>query len=209
MPNSSEYFETRRFETLSNTIFAVAMTLLAYRIPTAQFLNGVPVWSTMWAAYHEQIVALLLSFVVAGMFWFSHQRRLAYEPLMTRSIVFLNLLFLLSVIALPITSGLLGRYGDARDVVVLYCGHLAVTSGLNAILWLLASIRHGQSDRAVGSIFATVIFIAATLVALVASQTDIAKFILCGAFAAPVIDTIRAARKRDSRQVHPTKREKL
>ena len=66
MPNSSEHFETRRFETLSNTIFAVAMTLLAYRIPTAEFLNGVPVWSTMWAAYHEQIVALLLSFVVAG-----------------------------------------------------------------------------------------------------------------------------------------------
>ncbi len=127
------------------------------------------------------------------MFWFSHQRRLAYEPLVTRSIVFLNLLFLLSVIALPITSGLLGRYGDARDVVALYCGHLAVTSGLNAILRLLASMPHGQSDRAVGSIFATVIFIAATLVALVASQTDIAKFILCGAFATPVIDTIRAA----------------
>ncbi len=209
MPNSSEFFETRRFETLSNTIFAVAMTLLAYRVPTPEFLNGAPDWSTMWAAYHEQIVALLLSFVVAGMFWFSHQRRLAYEPLVTRSIVFVNQLFLLSVIALPKTSGLLGRYGDARDVVVLYCAHLAVTSGLNAILWLLASMPHGQPDRAVGSIFATIILIAATLVALVASQTDIAKFILCGAFAAPVIDTIRAARGRDSRRVQTTTREKL
>ncbi len=131
------------------------------------------------------------------MFWFSHQRRLAYEPLVTRSTVFLNLLFLLSVIVLPITSGLVGTYGDARDVVVLYCGHLAVTSGLNAILWLLTSMPHGQSERAVGSIFATVTFIAAPLVALVASQTDMAKFILCAAFAAPVIDTITAARRRD------------
>jgi TMEM175 potassium channel family protein len=57
---------------------------------------------------------------------------LAYAPLATRSVVFLNLLFLLAVIALPITSGLLGTYGDARDVVVLYSGHLAVISGLNA-----------------------------------------------------------------------------
>ena len=209
MPNSGEHFETRRLETLSNTIFGVAMTLLAYRVPTAQFLNGTPVWSTIWAAYHEQIVALLLSFVVAGMFWFSHQRRLAYEPLASRSVVFLNLLFLLSIIALPITSGLFGTYGDAHDVVVLYCGHLSVTSGLNAILWLLASMPHGQSDRAIGSIFATVIFVAATLVASVAS-TYVAKIILCGAFAAPVIDTIRQHADEISRRVlHRTKREKL
>ena len=130
------------------------------------------------------------------MFWFSHQRRLAYEPLATRSIVFLNLLFLLSVIGLPITSGLLGTYGDARDVVVLYSGHLAVTSGLNSILWLLASLPHGRPDRAVGPIFATVIFIAAAFVALVASRTYIAQFMLCGAFAAPVIEAILAARRR-------------
>jgi uncharacterized membrane protein len=196
MPNSSDLFDMRRLEALSNTIFGVAMTLLAYRVPTAQFLNGAPVWSTIWAAYHPQIVALLISFAAAGMFWFSHQRRSAYAPLATRSVVFLNLLFLLAVIALPITSGLLGTYGDARDVVVLYSGHLAVISGLNAILWLLASLPRGRPDRAVGSIFATVIFIAATFVALVASLTEIAKFMLYGAFATPVIDAIMAARRR-------------
>jgi uncharacterized membrane protein len=72
MPNSGDLFDMRRLEVLSNTIFGVAMTLLAYRVPTAQFLNGAPVWSTIWAAYHEQVVALLLSFLVAGMFWFGH-----------------------------------------------------------------------------------------------------------------------------------------
>ena len=144
MPNSGNLFEMRRLEALSNTIFGVAITLLAYRVPTAQFLNGAPVWSTIWAAYHEQIVALLISFVVAGMFWLSHQRRLTYQPLAPRPVVFLNLLFLLSVIALPITSGLLGMYGEIRDVVVLYCGHLAVISGLNALLWLLACEDRGS-----------------------------------------------------------------
>ncbi len=197
MPNSGEHFEARRLEALSNTIFGVAMTLLAYRVPTAQFLNGPPVWSTIWAAYHTQFAALLLSFVAAGMFWFSHQRRLAYEPHATRSVVFLNLLFLLSVIALPITSGLFGTYEDARDVVVLYAGHLTVTSGLNTILWLVASLPRGHFERAVGSIFATVIFIAAIFAALAASQTDIARFTLCGAFAAPVIEGYMAARRRD------------
>ena len=80
MANSGDLFEMRRLEDLSNTIFGVAMTLLAYRFPTGPFPDGAPVWSTIWATYQSQIVALLLSFVVAGMFWIGHQRRLVYEP---------------------------------------------------------------------------------------------------------------------------------
>jgi len=80
MSDSVDLFEMRRLEALSNTIFGVAMTLLAYNLPKGQVLNGVPVWSTIWAAYQSQIIALLISFVVAGMFWISHQRRLAYQP---------------------------------------------------------------------------------------------------------------------------------
>jgi uncharacterized membrane protein len=120
MPASVDVFEMRRLEDLSNTIFGVAMTLLAYRVPTGQYLSGPPVWSAIWSTYQSQIVALLLSFVVAGMFWIGHQRRLVYEPLATRSVLYFNLLFLLSVIALPITTGLYGTYGNARDIVVLY-----------------------------------------------------------------------------------------
>jgi uncharacterized membrane protein len=189
-PNSVDRFEMRRLEDLSNTIFGVAMTLLAYRFPAGQFLNSAPVWSTLWSTYQSQIVALFLSFVVAGMFWIGHQRRLAYEPHAARFVVYLNLLFLLTIIALPITTGLYGTYGNARDIVVLYSCHLAVMSGLNAILWLIASLPRGQPGRAIAPVFATGIFLAAALVALVAPQTYIAPFMLCGAFATPVIEAV-------------------
>ncbi len=75
MPKTGDLLDTRRLEALSNTIFGVAMTLLAYRVPTAQFLNGAPVWSTIWAAYHTQFTALLLSFVAALMTEPEHPRR--------------------------------------------------------------------------------------------------------------------------------------
>jgi uncharacterized membrane protein len=198
MPNSVDLFEMRRLEDLSNTIFGVAMTLLAYRFPTGQFLNGAPVWSTLWSTYHSQIVALLLSFVVAGMFWISHQRRLAYEPLATRSVVYLNLLFLLSIIALPITTGLYGTHGNAHDIVVLYSSHLAVMSGLNTVLWLLACLPRNQPYRVVSPMFASGIFFTATFVAFVAPQTYITPFMWCGAFATPVIEAILATRRRNS-----------
>jgi uncharacterized membrane protein len=195
MSKSQDLFEMRRLEALSNTIFGVAMVLLAYRFPAAQFLNGAPVWSTIWAAYHAQVIALVLSFMVAGMLWLSHQRRLVYAPLVSRWIIYCNLLFLLSVIALPITTGLYATYSDARDIVVLYSAHLAVISGLNAMLWLLASLPRGQPNRVVGPIFATIVFVAAIFVASIPSQSHTVQLILCSAFATPIIDTIMASRK--------------
>jgi uncharacterized membrane protein len=197
MPNSVDLFEMRRLEDLSNTIFGVAMTLLAYRFPSGQFLSDAPVWSTIWTTYQSHIVALLLSFVVAGMFWLSHQRRLAYAPLATRSVVYVNLIFLLSVIVLPITTGLYGTYGNARDILVLYSCHLAAMGGLNGTLWLIAALPRGEPGRAVAPIFATVIFLAAVLVALVAPQTYITPFMWLSAFATPIIDTIMLRRRRN------------
>jgi uncharacterized membrane protein len=131
------------------------------------------------------------------MFWFGHQRRLAYEPLASRWVVYLNLLFLLSVIVLPVTAGLYGMYGDARDVVVLYSSHLAVMSGLNAILWFLAALPRDQLDRVAGSLFATVIFIAATFVALITSRVRLVQFMWFGAFATPIIEAIVDARRQN------------
>jgi uncharacterized membrane protein len=194
MPNSVDHFEMRRLEDLSNTIFGVAMTLLASHFPTGQLLSEPPVWSTIWSTYHSQIVALLLSFVVAGMFWISHQRRLTYEPLATRLVVYLNLLFLLSIVALPISTGLYGTHASARDVVVLYSCHLAVMSGLNSVLWLVACLRRSEPYRVFAPIFASGVFFAATVVALVAPQAYIAPFMWCGAFATPVIEAIIARR---------------
>jgi hypothetical protein len=60
MPDTVNLFEMRRLEALSNTIFGVAMTLLAYNLPKGQLLNGPPDWSTVWAAYQSQIAGKLV-----------------------------------------------------------------------------------------------------------------------------------------------------
>jgi uncharacterized membrane protein len=200
MPDSADLFEMRRLEALSNTIFGVAMTLLAYNFPKGQVLNGVPVWSNIWATYQSQVIALLISFMVAGMFWISHQRRLAYQPHATRLVVYLNLFFLLAIILLPVTTGLYGTYGNTRDIVVLYSCHLTVLGGLSIIMWLVAALPRGQASIAAGIGFAFAVFVVATFFALVAPQTYIAQFLWCFAFAAPVIDGIFERRRRKQAQ---------
>ena len=93
---------------------------------------------TSFDVYAQPVIALAISFVVAGLFWFSHHRRLAEAPEASRGVVFLNLLFLLSIIILPVTNGLYGSYRLDGVVAVIYGGHLAVIATLNGLLWILA-----------------------------------------------------------------------
>src|SRR3977135_2332818 len=69
-------FEMRRLEAVSNTIFGVAMTLLAYDLPKASRFANAPAWIDLVGAYAQPVIALMISFIVAGVFWLSHHRRL-------------------------------------------------------------------------------------------------------------------------------------
>ena len=177
-------FEMRRLEALSNTIFGVAMTLLAYDLPRASRFATAPAWSDLVRAYAQPLIALIISFVVAGLFWFSHHRRLTIAPEGSRGEVMLNLIFLLSIIGLPVTNGLYGAYRLDSVVAVTYGIHLTLIAALNALLWLLA--LRGRGNRALMAIasFPVVVFVLGTIVAGVAPS--VAQFVWCVAFAAPL-----------------------
>ena len=158
----------RRLESLSNTIFGVAMTLLAYDLPKAGSFSGLPNWTDLYHLYSGRLAGLILSFIIAGVFWFSHHRRLARQPEAGRGIVILNLLFLLSIILLPVTSGLYGNYRLSSAVAMLYGIHLSIIAGLNALLWWLCR-KHSRHEVA-AAIFPVLVFVPGTAVAAVSPQ---------------------------------------
>ena len=176
-------FEMRRLEMLSNTIFGVAMTLLAYDLPKAGSFKSAPGWIDLLNVYAQPVIALMISFIVAGLFWFSHHRRLAVAPEGSRGVVFLNLLFLLSIIILPVTNGLYGGYRLDGVVAVLYGIHLTTIATLNALLWILA--LRGRSDAVllVTALFPVLVFLIGTAVA--SASPAVAQFAWCVAFLAP------------------------
>src|ERR1700704_7035448 len=124
----------RRLEALSNTIFGVAMTLLAYDLPKASRFANAPAWIDLVGAYAQPVIALMISFIVAGVFWLSHHRRLTFAPEGSRGEVFLNLIFLLSIVMLPVTNGLYGVYRLDSVVAVSYGFHLTGISGFYVVL---------------------------------------------------------------------------
>lgn len=157
-------FEMRRLESLSNTIFGVAMTLLAYDLPRAAQFTHLPDWHDLYQAFGGRVLGMALSFIIAGIFWISHHRRLMRQPIGSRLVVMLNLLFLLSIILLPVTNALYGNYGMSSAVAVLYGLHLTAIAGLNALLWRLA-LGPGFHVELAASSFPLLVFIPGTIVA--------------------------------------------
>jgi len=184
-------------EALSNTIFGVAMTLLAYQVPKERFVTLDPTWEDIWHSYGSHLSALLLSFIVAGMFWYSHQRRLAYACEARRLEVLLNLLFLLSIIVLPVTTGLLGSYIASADVTALYGFNLTLISTLNTILWVIAAAPRRDWVAMVAPAFPTVVFVVASILGLFAPH--LARFVWPIAFAAPILAAY--VERREDRQM--------
>ncbi|HMM90757.1 TMEM175 family protein [Bradyrhizobium sp.] len=177
-------FEMRRLEMLSNTIFGVAMTLLAYDLPKASSFKEAPTWIGLIHVYAQPVIALMISFVVAGLFWFSHHRRLAVAPEAGRGVVFLNLLFLLSIIILPVTNGLYGGYRLDGVVAVIYGLHLTMIATLNLLLWILALRGQSNPHLLVTAVVPVLVFLLGTAVAFVSPM--LAQFTWGLAFLAPI-----------------------
>jgi uncharacterized membrane protein len=186
----TDQFEMRRLESLSNTVFGVAMTLLAYDLPRTGTFDALPDWSDLYRVYAGRLSALMLSFIIAGLFWISHHRRLARQPEGSRGVVMLNLLFLLSIILLPVTNGLYANYRLSSAVSALYGMHLTVIAGLNAWLWALAT--QGRTSELAGAIFPVLVFLPGTAVALFAPHY--AQYLWFLAFGALLVRRLFAAR---------------
>ncbi|MBV9066470.1 MAG: DUF1211 domain-containing protein [Methylobacteriaceae bacterium] len=187
-------FEMRRMESLSNTIFGVAMTLLAYDLPKGQISLASPNWMAIAHAYGSHLVALLLGFIVAGIFWLSHQRRLAYAPHASRVVVILNLVFLLSIILLPATTALYGTYFDVSDIVILYGAHLLIISVLNGGLWVAAVAGRGDWSMLAGPAFSSFIFLVGLIVGVFAPTAPrfVWPFAFLGTFITSFVESRRS-----------------
>ena len=185
MPDTDNLFEMRRFEALSNTVFGVAMTLLAYDLPKAGAFASTPDWSMLVQAYGGRLLSLALSFIVAGIFWLSHHRRLAQAPYARRGVVMLNIVFLLTIVVLPATNNLFSSFRLNSAVVVLYAGHLFLISGLNAFLWCLARPSGAGDHQVAASLFPVAVFLLAAIVGFFNPAAS--EWVMPLAFAAPFV----------------------
>ena len=121
----------------SDAVFAIAITLLALEIRMPEFESRPSDYELgrqllhLWPRY----LGYVMSFLVIGSYWMAHHRLFRYVVRYTRGLLWLNLLFLMSIAAVPFFSGLLGEYGDRRSVVIAYAAVIAVAGLFSTAMW--------------------------------------------------------------------------
>ena len=133
----TESHENVRLEAFCDGVFAIAMTLLIIdvKLPATDALHtNADVWN---AVYHllPTIVAFLLSFGIILITWVNHHAALRLVHKSSTSFYYANGFLLLTIVAIPLTTSLLGEFvltDHAGPAVVLYDGVLAV----QAVAWL-------------------------------------------------------------------------
>jgi uncharacterized membrane protein len=84
---------------------------------------------------YPQVESYIISFAVIAVFWISYHQVFNYFKESHISMVYLNLLFLLFITFLSITTSLVINYGSYQIPYVIYCIVVIMTSSLLALIW--------------------------------------------------------------------------
>jgi uncharacterized membrane protein len=130
-----------RLNGLSDGVFAFALTLLVLdlRLPEGILAGDL---NTKLLGLAPKVLVYLISFVVIGGAWGSHQRMLAQIRRGDGLLVWLNLFSLLCVSIMPASSALLGRFPGSIILIASFAVNAVLIQLTAKGLWQHAN-RHG------------------------------------------------------------------
>jgi uncharacterized membrane protein len=134
-----------RVEALADGIFAVAMTLLILELHVPDLAHDIVSASTLDAALFvlwPKLAAYAVGFVILGTLWIGHRYQFHYIKRTDRWLLWINLVFLLTISFLPFAVALVGSYGAFVLPVAIYGVALIVAGMCLLCQWIYATSRH-------------------------------------------------------------------
>ena len=131
---------TSRTEAFSDGIFAIAATLLVLELKVPQVEPGglADALLESWPSYATYVV----SFLTIGIIWVNHHAVLDRIREVNRPLLFMNLMFLMAVAAIPFPTALLGDYlqagHDERLAAAVYGGTMSLMGVTFGAIWAYA-----------------------------------------------------------------------
>jgi len=136
-----------RLLSLSDGIFAFAITLLILNIVLPYGTSRAEVPQTLLALW-PKFLAFLISFVVIGLYWIVHVRQFRVIRKYNTGLLWLNLLFLMFIVLIPFSTGVLSDF-EVTASVVLYAANMACAGFTATGLWIYA-VRGKLVDEKLG-----------------------------------------------------------
>jgi uncharacterized membrane protein len=129
-----------RMEALTDGIFAIAMTLLVLELKIPDLPKHASAVELLHKIGEEgpALFSFMVSFLYCGLLWVMHHLAMHFVRHLQIGLVWLNLLFLMSISTMPFSCGLLGHFLHNRAAQEIYFGNMFVAATLLASQWLLA-----------------------------------------------------------------------
>ena len=134
---------TNRLEAFTDGVFAIAITLLVLEL-------NVPTGDHLWHDLKDEwpsFAAFFVSFWVIGIIWVNHHGVLDHLARANRSLLYLNLLLLLTVVFIPFPTALLAEHlksgADEKVAAVVYSGAFFAMALAYGLLWTYMT-RHRE-----------------------------------------------------------------
>ena len=185
--------EKARLEAFSDGVFAIAITLLVLDLHVPDVGSG----SLADALGHQwpADVSYVVSFVTIGVIWVNHHNLMRHLGHTDRVLLFLNVLFLMTVAVLPYPTALVSHYArtpNATTAALAYGGTMVTMALLFNALWHY-SIRGGRllvagaDPREVSGITRSYLpgpflYLTGTLMALVDADASLVIYAVIAAF---------------------------
>ena len=119
-------FSKGRFETITDGVFAIMMTILVFNISVPElilFTEGeyaTERLSNRFADLWPDIIAYIISFITLGVYWVTHHRIFRWVLYVDRPLIWINILFLMIIGFIPFSTTLLTQYLDQQISIFVY-----------------------------------------------------------------------------------------
>jgi uncharacterized membrane protein len=125
----------------SDAVFAFAITLMAISIDIPDLPTNLTQSQLVDKLYgmYPQVESYLISFAVIAIFWISYHQVFNHIMGSPIQIVYLNLLFLMLITLLSLSTSLVINYGSYHIPYIVYCTIVIMTSSLLAVIWWYAT----------------------------------------------------------------------
>lgn len=135
----TEPVELSRLKSFSDGVFAIAATLLTFNI----HLPNTPdqAFSALLDEIAPQILAFVISFAVASVYWRNHNRLFALLAKVDGRLNQLNMALLAAVCLTPFATGLIAGLQPSSGGFTLYAGAMALIGALAAAQWAYAALH--------------------------------------------------------------------
>lgn len=127
-----------RIEALSDGVFSIAMTLLVLKLEVPEHHHSNDEMLRQLLALQPQFVSYVVTFLIAGGFWFLHHLTFHFIRHVNGFLVWVNLIFLMFVSLLPFSAGLLGHLLMHPVSQVFYNGNQLIIALLLNLHWQYA-----------------------------------------------------------------------